>query len=115
MKIRSCGPADFTAEALADTDIRNLMSLVTLIKDEELESMHPSRWPARVEITTKSGRVYTESTDFPRGDPENPVTTDELAAKFHTLADGPWGKEKADFLAEAVLALDNVENVTDLF
>lgn len=112
---RSCGLADFTSEALGDTEIRDLMCLVTLAKDEELEGMHPSRWPARVEITTKEGRVYSGRTDFPRGDPENPVSADELAAKFHALADGPWGKEKTDFLEEAILDLETVEKVADLF
>jgi 2-methylcitrate dehydratase PrpD len=115
LKKKSCGLADFTAAALADTEIRALMSLVTLVKDEELETLHPARWPARVEITTKSGRVYSGRTDFPRGDPENPVAADELAAKFHTLADGPWGAGKTSFLEQAVLSLEAVTDIRKLF
>lgn len=91
------------------------MSLVTLVKDEEMERLHPARWPARVAITTNSGAVYSRRTDFPRGDPENPVAAGELVAKFHMLADGPWGKEKTALLEEAALSLESVKDVRNLF
>jgi 2-methylcitrate dehydratase PrpD len=59
--------------------------------------------------------VYSRRTDYPRGDPENPVTAGDLAAKFHMLADGPWGKEKTAFLEKAALSLESVNNVRNLF
>lgn len=115
LKKGSCSLADFTPEALEDEEIKQLMSRVSLVQDDELEALHPARWPAVVEITTRSGKVYEGRTDFPRGDPENPVTSDELVAKFHTLADGHWGEEKTKSLREAVLSLENVGDVASLF
>jgi len=83
--------------------------------DEELDALHPARWPAVVEISTPSGQAYRERMDFPRGDPENPVTAEELVTKFHALAAGPWGEQRSRVLAQAVLDLENVVDVADLF
>ncbi|NLI11542.1 MmgE/PrpD family protein [Pelotomaculum propionicicum] len=114
LKNGRCGLADFTEEALADPEIRDLMDKVVLTKDEGLDALHPACWPTIVEITCRTGGTCRERTDFPRGDPENPVSTDELLAKFRTLAAGPWGEKKVRGLEKAVLELENVENVRDL-
>jgi 2-methylcitrate dehydratase PrpD len=111
----SCGLTDFTPEALADPDIRKLMSVVSLVQDAGLNALHPARWPAVVEITTNTGRVYCGRTDFPRGDPENPVTVDELIQKFYTLSEDIWGKPGAAALAEAILNLEHAENMATFF
>ena len=115
LKNRRCGLADFTEEALFDREIRNLMDRVILTRDEELDKLHPACWPTIVEITDRAGRIYLGRTDFPRGDPENPVSTDELLVKFRTLAEGPWGEKKVSYLEQAVLALENVDKVNSLF
>ncbi len=115
LKKGRCGLEDFTPEALADPEIRQLMSMMSLVQDDALDSAHPTRWPAAVEITNHNGRVYHGRTDFPRGDPENPVTTEDLKEKFYALATGPWGELKAGALAKAALALEHVENMATLF
>ncbi len=115
LKTGRCGPEDFTPANLFDPEIRELMSRVTLVMDKELDTLHPVRWPAVVEISTPSGQAYRGRTDFPRGDPENPVTAEELVTKFHALAAGPWGEQRSRVLAQAVLDLENVVDVADLF
>ncbi|HPZ43537.1 MAG TPA: MmgE/PrpD family protein [Bacillota bacterium] len=111
----SCGLKDFTPETLADPEIRHLMSVVSLVQDPGLDALHPARWPAEVEIITKSGLSYCGRTDFPRGDPENPLTAGDLLQKFYDLATGPWGEHRAGVLGEAVLGLEHVENLAALF
>ncbi len=115
LKSHSCSLADFTPTALADAEIQDLMSLVILVQDDQLEALHPALWPAVVEITTRKGDVYHGRTDFPRGDPENPATTEELVAKFHALAAGSWGVQKAQALEKAVLELEHVRDLSTLF
>jgi 2-methylcitrate dehydratase PrpD len=111
----SCGLTDFTPETLADPDIRQLMSVVSLILDAGLDAVHPARWPAEIEIKTNSGLSYCGQTDFPRGDPENPLSAGDLLQKFYDLAAGPWGEQKAEMLGKTVLDLEHVENLAALF
>ncbi len=114
LKKGSCGLEDFTLEALEDGEIRGLMPRVSLFRDDRLEAMHPARWPAVVEITTRSGGTYCGSIDFPRGDPENPAAYGELTAKFHALAGEPWGVDRAKALENAVSNLEQISDISIL-
>ncbi|WP_211229904.1 MmgE/PrpD family protein [Desulfovirgula thermocuniculi] len=111
---RRCALADFTPENLFHPEVRELMGRVSLVADAELDALHPERWPAVVEISTVDGQVYTGRTDFPRGDPENPLTEEELREKFYGLVAGPWGEKKAEALGMAILNLEEVEDVAEL-
>ena len=115
LKEGSCGLASFNPKTLADSEIRGLMPRIKLVLDSEMEKKHPALWPSAVEITTRSGRVFLGRTDFPKGDPENPLTDEELSAKFLTLALEPWGRERVEFLKDAVFELEKVLNVRALF
>ncbi|MGO9017785.1 MAG: MmgE/PrpD family protein [Syntrophobacteraceae bacterium] len=112
---RSCGLEDFSEENLRDREIRALSRLVKLVPDDTLDSLYPAKWAAVVEITTRSGDVHCGRTDFPLGDPENPASDELLIAKFRRLALGPWGEQKAEILADAVMGLESVENIASLF
>jgi 2-methylcitrate dehydratase PrpD len=62
------------------------MGKVVLEKDIRIEKRFPQEWPARVVIRTANGREYEKFVRYPKGDPENPLTWDEMAAKFRSLA-----------------------------
>jgi len=112
---RSCGLEDFNEENLLDPEIRALSRLVKLVPDDTLDSLYPAKWAAAVEIRTRSGDVHCGWTDFPLGDPENPASDELLIAKFRGLAMGPWGEQKAEILADAVMGLESVEYIASLF
>ena len=62
-----------------------------------------------------TGKCYSARTDFPRGDPENPLDDEKLISKFCRLAGHSWSKEKVETLLEAALNLEDVEDVASLF
>ena len=111
----SCGLEDFSEECLRDSKIRSLAGLVRLEVDDELESLHPARWGARVEICTSSGNRYSARTDFPRGDPENPLDDEQIIAKFRLLAGHAWQRERVEKLLRAALNLQDIEDMATLF
>ncbi len=115
LKAGSCGPLDFTAEHLMDPQIRRLMSRTTLLLDSDLDALHPARWPTAVAITLHSGQCCEDRTDYPRGDPENPVSSAELLAKFTSMATPAWGSERVQKLAQTIMELERVEDVNSLF
>ncbi len=107
-----CGPEEFNGSTLTDPVIRSLMEKVDLEVDPALNARHPELWPASVRIGIRSGQVLQGHTDYPRGDPENPVTTRELEEKFLSLASGPWGKETARRMMELCRNLAAVSDVS---
>ena len=52
--------------------------------DDDLSSIFPEKQSAIVTITTKKG-VYSERVDFPKGEPENPLTDNEFRERYEDL------------------------------
>ena len=111
----SCGLEDFTEDNLWNPHIRDLMGRVRVGVDDALDKAHPAKWAAEVEIATRSGEVLTGRTDYPLGDPENPLDEEAFIAKFRRLT-GPAlkGPEVERFLHTA-LNIEKVEDLADAF
>lgn len=78
------GLQEFSKEVLEDKNVQNLTSKVQVIADDDLSSIFPDKQSAVVTITTKKG-VYSERVDFPKGEPENPLTEDEFRERYEAL------------------------------
>lgn len=78
------GLGAFAASSLGRGEAAALRSLVRLHTDPELEGRYPSSWGARVTVTTKSGKMTSGCRDT-KGDPENPMTLDDVRRKTHDL------------------------------
>jgi len=88
LKFGRVGVEEFDEACLRDADLRRLMDKIILNADPELDRTYPAKWPARVEITLNDGRALTGSVDYPKGDPEHPLSQRELRQKFENLTHG---------------------------
>ena len=70
--------------------------------------------PCRVEIVTRSGDVLREAVRYPRGSVRRPMTSGEVRAKFMSLCEGVLPAGRARALADMVLNLDAVADVSEL-
>ncbi len=109
------GLSAFTADRLDDPKIKEVMRRISLVRDSELGKVYPERWPAIAEITTKAGQTHAARIDFPRGDPKNPMSREELEAKFNNLATPALEVEQRRRTIDACLHLDRVENLASFF
>ena len=50
--------------------------------------MFPAKQPSRVVITTNDGNEYDEYLEYPKGDPREPMTENDLDNKFNSLCEG---------------------------
>jgi 2-methylcitrate dehydratase PrpD len=96
------GLDQFTAEKARSPKVRALMNKVALVKDPRIEETFPKEWPTRVSIELENGQRYEKSIRYPKGDPENPLTWDELAAKFRALAGSVLSPERCDEIISAI-------------
>ncbi len=76
----------FRPEALNDPLIRALIDRCQVEEDAQITARYPAKWPIQLEIILNNGRVLLEETDYPRGDPENPASEEDLRMKFQSLA-----------------------------
>lgn len=109
------GLSAFTADRLEDSKIQAAMQRISVARDPELGKVYPERWPAVAEITTRAGKTHAARIDYPKGDPKNPMTQEELVAKFHSLATPALDEEHRRKTVEAILQLDTVGNLAGFF
>ena len=75
----------FTEALLEDGEVRRLSAAVTVEPDEELSRLTPGIRAAIVTGETTDGEKYTARVDYPKGEPENPLTDAEFSEKFRLL------------------------------
>ncbi len=109
------GLSAFTPDRLADPKIRAIVPRISLVRDAELGKAYPECWPAVVEVTTRAGQGHTARVDFPKGDPKNPMSQEEVVAKFHNLATPALSEAQRGKAVEAILHLERVENMATFF
>jgi 2-methylcitrate dehydratase PrpD len=107
------GPGELAEANLHDEELLGLARKVRVSVDPELDRLFPEKTASRVTIQTRRG-AFTATVEYPRGNPENPLSDAELAEKFLWLAVDAVGEEKSRELMEAVERLEQMDNVRDL-
>ena len=79
------GIDDFNPVNIHDNTILDLCQRVDVMVNDELTSWSPQKRAAIVSITTIGGNNYSWEVDYPKGEPENPMTRSEVEAKYKTL------------------------------
>lgn len=105
---------EYTPEKLKSRDVRAMMKRVTCVHDPELDKVFPMRWPATVTIVTKAGEVLETRIEHPKGDPENPLTWDELNAKFKDLTAPVFKESVRGRIVDRVRSLEREGNLDRL-
>jgi 2-methylcitrate dehydratase PrpD len=78
----------FTPERLRDPVLHAFMPKVFVSLAPELVDAYPRRRAARLRLDLRDGRVFQHEQPTRKGDPEDPLTDQELDAKFNELV-GP--------------------------
>jgi len=104
---RRAGLEEFTETMLHDVEIRGLMARVDYEHDPALEHNYPKEWPAWAKVKLHDGREVSAQVRFPKGDPENPLTWDELTDKYTDLVKPVWDATRAERVYQAVKHLES--------
>jgi 2-methylcitrate dehydratase PrpD len=87
-------PAQVSGENLWDHRVADLSRLVFLESDEELTAKFPAQCLQQISVTFRDGRSYESGTLSAKGDPADPLSRDDLLAKFRMLSEprlgGQW-------------------------
>jgi 2-methylcitrate dehydratase PrpD len=101
----------FGPDRLGNPEIRALMKKIECVADPELSKAFPRQRAARVEIETADGRRLEHFQATRKGDPEMPLTDDELNGKFIELAMPVIGEAGAHALLERLWKLETEKNM----
>ncbi len=96
----------FSDEKLNDPKIWEVIDKIKGEASEEFEKMFPEKQPSKVIIRTKDGKEYSEYLEYPKGDPREPMTIDDITIKFNALAEGLIPVEKQEHIKEMILSCE---------
>ncbi len=102
---------EYTMENVNSARVKELMGKISCVKDPDLEKEFPKKWPASVSLRTKDGKTYYTRIDFPKGDPENPLTWEELIDKFRNLITPLFPDARQTEIIERVRSLEKEEDL----
>lgn len=89
-----------------DDDLKRIADLTTTETADHIEAVYPDQWVSEVAVTV-DGETHERSSEYPRGEPENPLTWEELVGKFDDLVVPVLGEDVA---ADARSVVEDLES-----
>lgn len=91
----------------AGQEVRELVETMTVTESAQMSAAFPAVRHAQVSITLRDGRVVSSGPTTAPGDPESPLTADQLEAKFRGSVTPLLGADASDRLLETVRHIEH--------
>ena len=101
--------ADFTPEGMAQPDVLQLAQRMEHSYDDSVEQRN-----GIMEVLTTSGAHLTQRVDVPLGQPDNPLSDEQLAAKFRDCASHSLLPVSSEAVERAIEMAANLEDLSDV-
>jgi 2-methylcitrate dehydratase PrpD len=112
------GPEWLKAERISDQALLSTAKKVSFAEWDEASRLYPQidrELMSRVTVREKTGQTFHKTIRIPKGDPRNPMSRDEMAAKFDTLTRPVIGRSKAERLFRTVTEkLEVIDHIGEL-
>lgn len=100
----------YTDANVADAKVRALMARIRVEVNENLDRKYPDKRGAIARIALADGRCCEGRIVNAKGEPECPLTIEEVERKFDDLAGEVVGKAQALRIRDAVMSLERLED-----
>ncbi len=108
-------PEQFTAERLDADDVWQLVDRTRVELDRSIDELPlTERFQTHLTLTFGDGSQETATVIAPHGYPMDPVTNDEVIAKFHSLVSRVMPADRAEAIERAVLGLAEADDISPL-
>lgn len=103
----------YTDENLSDPKIHRLMQRVRVAVDPSLDAGYPDKRGARVEVLVNDGRRFVQFLGNARGEPELPLTDQEIEDKYFIIGDAVLGSN-ARAVRDLIMHLEELPGIRGL-
>jgi 2-methylcitrate dehydratase PrpD len=108
---REVGHKQISSQRLTDLQILEQVDKVKLVADDDVDALLPDIFGGRVEVQTKDGRKFECFKSYPKGEPENPLSEEELYQKYLKLATEEISPERAEELKGLIDRLERLDGI----
>jgi 2-methylcitrate dehydratase len=99
----------FSEDKLKDPRIWQVIDRIRGEASAEFEKMFPVKQPSKVVIKTTDGREFSEYLEYPKGDPREPMTLEDLKAKFNALSSSLLTGKRQKEIEELVFSCEQMQ------
>ena len=103
----TAGMEAMSEEAISDPAIISLTKRVSVSEEPEFSALVPGKRIAELEITLKNSEKLSKRVIYPKGEPENPMSRDELELKFRQLAQ--HARKNKQYCSEIIELVDSID------
>jgi 2-methylcitrate dehydratase len=104
----------FSDERIRDAAVLGLLDKIKIVETDECNAGYPDGIPNKLIVRLAGGRTVSQLVRYPRGHAGNPMTDDEVIAKFRRQAAGVVSEATAARIVEVALSLDRLGDVSPL-
>lgn len=97
----------FSDEKLKDSRIWEVIDKIKGEPSIEFEKMFPAKQPSKVVIKTKDGKEFSEYLEYPKGDPREPMTIEDIENKFKALSQNLLSDKRQNEIKKAIFECEN--------
>jgi 2-methylcitrate dehydratase len=98
----------FSEEKIKDPKIWEVIDRIKGEASVEFDAMFPEKQPSKVVIKTKDGREFSEYREYPKGDPREPMTMEDLDVKFEALSSALLSNERMAEIKETIFSCEKM-------
>lgn len=103
-------PSDFEGKALRNNFVWSLLDKIKVVANPEIDALFPKIKRAIVSIKTPHG-IYKKQEDFAKGQPDRPLSDEDLVSKFKANADQKMTSSRMEDIIKATKELDNINEI----
>jgi 2-methylcitrate dehydratase PrpD len=101
----------YKTKFLSSTKLRQIIDKIRVVADPTLELLFPEKWPSIVTVTTMTGEKLKKRIDYPKGDPENFLSWEELSEKFSQLTHSLLSKKRKSSIIQQIKNLERIKDI----
>ena len=106
--------ASFSEERIKDSAVLGLLDKTKIVETDECNAGYPDGIPNKLIVTAAGGKTHEKLVKYPRGHAGNPMTDDEVIAKFKVLAADVVSDAAAQRIVDLSLSFDELSDVAEL-
>jgi len=103
-------PSDFEEDALRDPLVWSLLDKIKVVANPEIDALFPKVKRAIVTIKTSKGE-YKKQENFAKGQPERPLSEEELISKFKANSEKKMSPSRMEDIIKATKELENIDEI----
>jgi len=110
---RQITTGSFEESKIQEPRLKEMIHKIKGEASEEFEAMFPEKQPSRVTIHLKDGREFSAYLEYPKGDPREPMTMEDLEVKFNALSEGLITPDRQLEIRDMIFSCESMESVRE--